>query len=328
MRIVLQHTSLTKLLGSKQASKMQSQSKYWCWTFNNYLDDDVRIIRELGNSDRIDYLVFGNEVAPSTGTPHLQGFTVFKTSVRGSLAQKLISRRVNVHIEKLRSTPEAASTYCKKDGSFEEFGALPQTCQGKRSDWESFITFVKDLGRRPTKREIILFNPGLYARNARAVFEVADANLPHPTLSDGELPRDGWQRRLAGLVSGGEHRDRIVEFVVDEVGNSGKSWFCRWALSNYPEIVQVLRIGKRDDLAYSVDANKSVFLFDVPRGQMQFLQYSVMEMLKDRLVFSPKYESGMKVLRTVPLVVVFCNESPDMEAMSRDRYKVTNIRQI
>lgn len=130
------------------------------------------------------------------------------------------------------------------------------------------------------------------------------------------------------MVDGELHPPREIQFVVDEVGNSGKSWFTRWAVTNHSDKVQVLKIGKRDDLAYAVDATKSVFLFDVPRTQMQFLQYAVLEMMKDQLIFSPKYESGMKVLTTVPLVVVFCNEDPDMTQMTADRYKITRIRQI
>jgi hypothetical protein len=74
-----------------------------------------------------------------------------------------------------------------------------------------------------------------------------------------------------------------------------------------------------DDKVF-VDESKRIFLFNIPRGQMEYLQYSVMEQLKDRMVFSPKYQSSTKLLRFVPHVVVFCNEAPDMEKMTADRY--------
>lgn len=74
-----------------------------------------------------------------------------------------------------------------------------------------------------------------------------------------------------------------------------------------------------------IDIDKSIFLFDIPRGQMTYLQYSVLESMKDRMIFSPKYESSFKILRSTPHVIVFSNEAPDMNAMSTDRFKVINV---
>lgn len=311
-------------------SVLSRQCSAWVFTLNNYTEEDVASLRLFGVTSRVQYLVFGFEVAPTTGTLHLQGFIQLKRTIRGSVLQRLICRRVQCHLEPLgsNSTPEAASTYCKKDGSYEEFGERTDPAPGKRTDWALFTEWVVGLGRRPTQREIILFNPGLYARYAKRINEIAEAHLPLPDLVVGQAPREGWQSELAGLVGGMDHHPREVRFYVDEVGNSGKSWFTRWAMSSHFDKVQVLRVGKRDDLAYSIDPNKSVFLFDIPRTQMTFLQYSVLEMLKDQIVFSPKYESVSKILTKVPLVVVFCNEEPDRNAMSGDRYKITRIRQI
>ena len=58
---------------------------------------------------------------------------------------------------------------------------------------------------------------------------------------------------------------------------------------------------------------------------MEFLQYTILEQLKDRMVYSPKYNSMMKYMQFVPHVVVFCNEQPNMTAMSEDRYEIINM---
>jgi hypothetical protein len=87
----------------------------------------------------------------------------------------------------------------------------------------------------------------------------------------------------------------------------------------------LLAPGKRDDLAHAIDVSKSVFLFNVPRGSMEFLQYGVLEQLKDRVIFSPKYESTTKVILQKTHVVVFCNEEPDLTKMSADRYVIRNL---
>lgn len=303
------------------------QVRHWCFTFHNYTDDDLSRIATLGASSRITYLVYGKEIAPTTGSPHLQGFVSFSRTTRRSVVQALIAGNKLINCEQLRSTPFQAANYCKKDGDFTEFGVPPEANdgQGKRTDWDKYREWIDGLGRIPTRREIINHNPSLYARYSRKCTEIAEAFLPSIRLiGDGETPRFGWQTRVSGLVSS-PASPRKIHFVVDEEGNKGKSWICAWALSTHPDTVQVLRIGKRDDLAYSIDETKSVFLFDVPRTQMTYLQYSVLESLKDQMIFSPKYESSLKLLRTRPVVIVFCNEAPDMEAMTHDRYEIINI---
>jgi hypothetical protein len=113
-----------------------------------------------------------------------------------------------------------------------------------------------------------------------------------------------------------KERNRKIIFVVDPTGGSGKSWFVRWWLSTNGELTQVLSIGKRDDLAYAIDESKKFFLFDIPRSQSEFFQYSVVEKLKDRMVFSPKYGSRTKMLQHCPHVVVFMNEEPDRNKLA------------
>lgn len=309
-----------------QQNFLASQNARWVFTLNNYTADDEARICSLFPG-RLKYFVFGREVAPTTGTPHLQGFVIFKRTTRGSVVQRLIGGNVLVHIEPARADNLAASDYCKKDGDFTEGGEIPGS-QGHRSDWDSYRSFVSELGRLPTTRELIGHNPGLYARYSSKCWDIARAFLPHPTLVGDSAPRLGWQTRITGLVQQGVSSNaapRKVYFVVDEEGGKGKSWICRWAVSTHPDHVQVLRIGKRDDLAYSIDVTKQVFIFDVPRTQMMYLQYSVLEMLKDQMIYSPKYESQLKILTKCPQVIVMSNESPDESQLTNDRYDIMQI---
>ena len=292
-------------------------SRRFCFTLNNPVQDEQETLSNLG--DTVRYLILGNEVGES-GTPHIQGFVVFHSPVSFIEAKRRIGERA--HIEVARGSSVQASEYCKKDGDYVEVGKLPDG-QGKRTDWEKYKEWIVGLGRRPSSREILLEFPHLYARYRTACIEYADALNETIKLTDGE-PRFGWQTRVKGIIDGEVH-DRKVYFVVDIVGNKGKSWFCKYALSTYPERVQVLRVARRDDMCYCIDVDKDVFLFDVPRAQMEFLQYSVLEMIKDRMVFSPKYMSTMKVLRKESHVIVFCNELPDNTKMSLDRFEVINI---
>lgn len=71
------------------------------------------------------YLCYGYEEAPTTGTPHLQGFVVFKCQV----AKPSMFFKDPGHFEVTKGTPAQNIEYCKKTGSFQEFGQAPMTKQ-------------------------------------------------------------------------------------------------------------------------------------------------------------------------------------------------------
>lgn len=271
------------------------------------------------NPSSFRYLVFGREVGDS-GTPHLQGFFILETKLR--LRQvRLLAGLQRAHLEVSRGSPQEASDYCKKDGDFDEFGELPSG-QGTRTDFEQLKEWIKDQDPAPTRSDLAENFPSLYGRYKSSCLEFVEMFGRKPRLVDGELRP--WQQQLDERINV-EPDDRKVMFVVDPDGNKGKSWLTRYWFSTRNDI-QRLSIGKRDDLAFAIDVTKRVFVFDIPRGSMEFLQYSILEQLKDQLLFSPKYESSCKVLTQKVHVVVFCNEEPDRNKMSDDRYNILRIR--
>lgn len=298
---------------------MVNQLFRYVFTLNNYTQDEVtQLTSDFATSYK--YLVFGREVGDS-GTPHLQGFLILQA--KKTLNQvRLLPGLGRAHLEGTRGTSLQAATYCKKDGDFDEFGEL--STPGQRVDFTEFIQWVKDQEIKPHMRDVGETFPHIYCRYYAAAQRAIQDFSPRPSLVVGEL-RD-WQRRLVQMLEQPAD-DRKVIFVVDENGNSGKSWLTRYLYSERDD-VQRLGVGKRDDLAYAIDETKSIFMFDVPRGGMEFLQYSVLEMVKDRMVFSPKYASCLKILRTNTHVVVLCNEEPDRNRMTSDRYVVMNINSL
>lgn len=297
-----------------------SQGKRYVFTINNYSEADCTRLDALGLGDStFTYLVYGREVGEN-GTPHLQGFCIFQSNKRFNAAKRILGDRS--HIEVARGTSSQAADYCKKDGSFTEYGTLPVS-QGKRTDWDRYRDWIESINRVPTTREVIREFPSLYARYSRKCFEIAEAFLPPPVLTECTL-RPGWQATLEDRCRGPSD-ERKIEFYVNPDGKAGKTTFCRFMLTHYGDVTQVLRVGKRDDLAYVIDCSKRIFLFDIPRQQMQYLRYEILESLKDQMIFSPKYESSSKMLREVPHVIVFCNEAPDMTALTDDRYVVNTI---
>lgn len=310
--------SITQLVLS-QSTTMPAQTRHYCFTLNNWTSDHESFLRE--HLPSFSYLVYGYETA-STGTPHLQGFVTFATKKRFREALALLPE--GVHLEAAVGTPYQAAEYCKKGGLFQEFGT-PPTPQN-RSPFDRFSEWVlqryQETGRAPTDRETANAFPALYVRYSRALRDLAGHLCPLPVLQEGEL-RD-WQQDLYNMF---EHEpdDRTIIFVPDPEGGKGKSWFQRYLVSVWPDKVQCLSVGKRDDIAHAIDNNKSIFLFNVPRGGMEFLQYTILEQIKDRQVFSPKYNSQMKTFMHPNHVVVFSNELPNMEKMTYDRYFLYHI---
>lgn len=290
------------------------QGKRWVFTLNNYTPDEVQVVKNVLETAK--YGVFGYEVGEN-GTPHLQGFVIFESNKRLNALKNAIGQRA--HLEIARGTSQQAATYCKKDGNYEEYGSLP-TEQGKRSDIVRFKEWIQESDVRPSERDIAEQFPSLYVRYRSSALRMVELLYPQPALVEGELR--AWQRQLFDELDG-EPDDRSIRFIVDPRGGKGKSWFIRYVLTNKGSETQRLSIGKRDDLAYAIDVNKRIFLFDVPRGQSEYLQYGILENLKDRMVFSAKYESCGKVLLHNCHVVVFMNEEPDMNKLTRDRYKIT-----
>jgi len=105
-----------------------SMSKYWCFTLNNYSDEDIRKLKE----SEYTYLVFGKEVGES-GTPHLQGYIELITRRRLVTVKRIAE---TAHFEVRKSTAVNAANYCKKDGQFEEYGTISKTEVVKKSNKE------------------------------------------------------------------------------------------------------------------------------------------------------------------------------------------------
>lgn len=85
------------------------------------------------------YIVIGNEVAPSTGTRHWQGYV----ELEDQLAITTINKMAGWHTEARKSKdPIKAAEYCKKEGDIViEYGRMK--CPGKRTD----IDRLRELGK-------------------------------------------------------------------------------------------------------------------------------------------------------------------------------------
>lgn len=135
---------------SKAPSK-NTQSHFWCFTFNNpgWTSGAGWIINRAQCRD-FWYLLYKHEEAPETGTPHLQGYAIFKKRVRLSRLKTLFGTD-KIHWTPCRGTVQHNEDYVRKlestassedPGPF-EWGSLSdaraavgenELHQGKRND--------------------------------------------------------------------------------------------------------------------------------------------------------------------------------------------------
>lgn len=103
---------------SLKCSQVNAMKK-WCFTFNNYPSDYHTIIDPI-LTKFCKMWVYGEEIAPTTGTPHLQGSIWLLKKGRPTE----LGLPKGIHWEKMRNE-SASIDYCQKDGKVTSFG-LPK----------------------------------------------------------------------------------------------------------------------------------------------------------------------------------------------------------
>lgn len=149
---------------------------------------------------------------------------------------------------------------------------------------------------------------------------------PPPPLED----LREWQRELKTLLDEPPN-DRTVYWIYGTEGNEGKSWFGRHYRSP-PGTKGVARDGyyvtggKFGDIQYGYQFQRVVFFDWARKKSMEEIPWSVIENFKNGIFFSSKYESSVRRFRP-PHVVVLSNYLPDRDSLSRDRWKVFEIKE-
>lgn len=129
-----------------------SQLRNWCFTLNNYTNDEYEKLKQL----TCEYIILAKEIGDK-GTPHIQGYVEFKGGKRITTLKKINDR---IHWEARKGTSAQAIAYCKKDGNFEEIGTPKK--QGCRTDLDDLAK--KIVKREITKKDMVMENCGLYVK--------------------------------------------------------------------------------------------------------------------------------------------------------------------
>lgn len=137
------------------------QGRRWCFTHHLTDPETQPQLPDFGR-----YLVYGWERGEKSGALHLQGYLECSTQVRMSRLQAWLPHTT---FKAARGTFEEASSYCKKDGDFAEFGTPSR--QGARTD----VYAVRDAIRSNKRQREIYDDDALmptYLKYSRAFAEM------------------------------------------------------------------------------------------------------------------------------------------------------------
>lgn len=306
-------------------------SKRWCFTI--FYQDGYPLEDIMQEYRSLNWGIYGGaqlESCPTTDKLHIQGFVLFDKNMRASGVKKI---HRTAHWEGMKGTLEQSEKYCSKEES-RVFGVDPviwgtkPVGRGTRTDLSEGIDVLK-AARGSVKQKLKAVadsNPVLIVKYARGMQMLATLLEDEPDTSG--LPEEDqlyiWQRDLLADLRLEPDNRRII-WVYDPIGNMGKSTFVNFCMFKAFKNNSTVLSGAIADMAYAYDGEGIVF-FDMARTQADKCDhlYSFAEDLKNRRVFSRKYESRLKFFKT-PHVVFFSNSLPDYSKWSADRYHVIHV---
>lgn len=178
-------------MSNNSAPDKGNPCKHWVFTLNNYTPEELILLRDTSLDDNFSFIGWAQEVAPTTGTPHLQGsFSLVKKRTSRSLHRLPGFERIALMV--MKGTPAQAYKYyaCNPDkgepSGLETYGEVPKVSQGKRTDLDEVVDALesgmtlKQVARK-FPRQWIRYHNGI--RNLAAVLTVRDIDIcygPYP----------------------------------------------------------------------------------------------------------------------------------------------------
>lgn len=138
---------------------MNTRTRGYCFTTNNYSDDDIIDATALWAEYGASYVIIGFEQGQQ-GTHHLQCYVFFPNKLAFTTLKSYLPRS---HIEVAKGNPEQNFDYCSKE-KYIELGELPKS--GKRTD---LIDMYEDIKTGKPITDIMQQYPSNFLRYSGAI---------------------------------------------------------------------------------------------------------------------------------------------------------------
>jgi len=153
-----------------------SRVRKFCFTFNNYSSQAEEKLKQwiIANCK---YAIYGHEIAPTTGTPHLQGFMYTNKQLTLVAIHKKLPVKMALIVS--NGTAQENYVYCTKSDPdhYWEYGDRDSVGQGTRTDLK--VTAEKLVNKRPLT-EVALEHPEVYIKYHRGMEKLEKLVAPPP----------------------------------------------------------------------------------------------------------------------------------------------------
>ena len=261
------------------------------------------------------YIVIGYEIGEG-GTRHIQGYV--QMTARKTLVTMKRLMGDNAHLECARRNAEQNREYCTKDESYIEEGTMKG--KGERTDIHEM---KKDAEKENSTAMFEKYGERWLRLQKGIKRQIGDEHderaAKKMNLEMDDVTLKVWQKRVLARLYLQDKRQ--ILFVVDTVGNMGKSFLAKYLMSKWNAMYTNSTVYANVIYAYD---HESLVIFDLTRDKLDFMNYGLLETFKNGMGFSAKYESKTRRFEP-PMVIVFMNEMPNMTKLSVDRYDIFDI---
>nr|WAE42497.1 MAG: replication associated protein [Cressdnaviricota sp.] len=294
------------------------QGRNWAFTLNNYTTEEVEFLKSYG----FKYIIFGYEEAPTTGTPHLQGYFQLLKKQKIEFIKKNINKRMRLATAK--GNLEQNKIYCRKTNPvtgehanvfFEKGDGSESKGQGDRCEIKNKIEEIKN--------DCLDIYDETYVKNHRGLdilqnrFKIEKNFNLAKNYFENEFKELNENQKVWEELLLNQNRRQIL-WIVDYKGNIGKSFFSDYLLFKLNG--KLMMNGPTRDLAFAYNY-ENIVMFDYVRSMEGTLNYEIIEMLKNGRLVSNKYESCNKIFPPCK-IICFSNFMPDLTKLSEDRWQI------
>lgn len=246
-----------------------ARSRNYCFTI--YDDSALALEQMLDLEGEIaKYVIVGNEVCPTTGRNHLQGYIHFHHAKSLASVKKI---NAIAHWEVCKGSPQQNRDYCMKDGDWAERGTMPKTPEEKGASEKERWHAILRLARAGDWEAIATEYPDVYVNKLR-MLEYLHAKRPVEIATlDGEMEHL-W---IVGKTGCGKSRYAREQFPGAYVKDPQSHWW--------------------DDY----DHQETVIIDDFDKFQVK--QGGDMKRWLDRYPFQAQVKGGMHLIRPKKIVV-------------------------
>lgn len=143
-------------LGNTISNAVNKKFRKFIFTLNNYEEDDINSISQYFSETSKKY-IFGKEIAPKTGTKHLQGYVEFKNQKTIITIKNNCKSLFKAHFEPAKGSLEHNYNYCSKENEFFTNIVMPEKIKVLKSEdlysWQKSLINILDI--TPNNRTII-----------------------------------------------------------------------------------------------------------------------------------------------------------------------------